>query len=82
MTSEQRPALQLGNRVESTKLHSWTIEEFDDYPLIVESGDRGLVNEILDEEKKVYITWDKDAFRNMRKSLSFREASTLKRIGS
>lgn len=80
MTSEQRPALQLGNRVEATKLHSWTVEEFDDYPLIVEPGDQGLVSEILDEEESVHITWDKDEFPQKKKSLSFQEALTLKKI--
>lgn len=80
MTSEQRPALQPGNRIEATKLHSWTVEEFDDYSLIVEPGDQGLVGEILDEEESVHVTWDKDEFPQKKKSLSFREALTLKKI--
>lgn len=80
MTSEQRPALQPGNRVEATKLHSWTVEEFDDFPLIVEPGDQGLVDEISDEEKSVRTTWDKDEFPQKKKSLSFGEALTLKRL--
>jgi len=80
MTIEQKPDLQSGNRVEATKLHSWTVEEFDDYPLIVEPGDQGSVDEILDEEKSVYVTWDKDEFPHKKKSLSFQEALTLKKI--
>jgi len=34
----------------------------------------------LDEEKSVYVTWDKDEFPHKRKSLSFQEALTLKKI--
>ena len=80
MTSERRPALQTGDRVEATKLHSWTVEEFDDYPFIVEPGDQGLVGDILDEEESVHITWDKDESPHVKKSLSFREALTLKKL--
>ncbi|HUS60293.1 MAG TPA: hypothetical protein VMX76_02845 [Nevskiaceae bacterium] len=80
MTIEREPSLQPKDRVEATKLHSWTVEQFDDYPLIIEPGNQGVVDEILDEEECVYITWDKDKFSHMRKSLSFQEALTLKKI--
>jgi len=86
MNSEYEPSLkrklslQPKDRVKATKLHSWTLDQFDDYPLIIKPGDQGVVNEILDEKECIYVTWDKDEFSNMRKSLSFQEALTLKRI--
>ncbi len=80
MTSERRPSLEPGDEVEATKLLSWTVEQFDDYPLIVEPGDRGVIDEIVDEEEYVYVTWENDKFSHMRKSMSFREALALKKI--
>lgn len=38
------------------------------------------MGEILDEDKRVYVTWDKDQFPHKKKSLSFQEALTLKKI--
>lgn len=80
MTSEiRKPSLGPGDRVEATKFHSWTVEQFDDYPLIVKPGDQGQIDEVLSDEECVYITWDKDGFPHMRKSVSFTEALTLRK---
>jgi len=58
---------QEGDRVEACKLLSWTVEEFEDYPLIVQEGGQGTIVEMTGD--RVYIHWDKDRFKHMPKCI-------------
>lgn len=61
--------IQVGSRVAATRQISWTLEEFDDYPLVVVRDDEGTVTQIDQPEHRAFIEWDKDRFKRMRKSV-------------
>jgi len=46
----------------------------------VEPGQTGIVKEILDEHKIIYVAWDNDEYPERRKSLTFEEAIALKKV--
>ena len=70
----------VGEKVQSTKLFSWTVDEFEDFPLVVEPGQTGIVKEILDKHKIIYVAWDNDEYPERIKSLTFEEAIALKKV--
>lgn len=53
--------------VEATRRISWTLGEFDDYPLVVDPKDRGQVTQIEDHRGAVYVRWNNDPFPKRRK---------------
>ena len=65
----------VGDRIVSKQIYSWTVEEFDDFPLIVYPGDVGIVVHIDYDREVIYIEWDKDKFKHISKVISF-EIST------
>lgn len=69
-----------GERVEATRSFSWTLYEFDDFPLFVEPGDKGTVKKVNTKEKTVSLFWDKDEFPQIEKGLTFEEARSLKKL--
>lgn len=68
------------DRVEATRSLSWTLGEFDDFPLFIELGDKGTVKKINTEGKTVSLFWDKDGFPQIEKRLTFEEAKSLKKL--
>lgn len=73
-------SFQVGDRVEACQLLSWTVDEFEDFPLIVQEGERGKITGI--ESEIVYIDWDKDRFKHMPKciNLSLRTSLPVKTV--
>lgn len=59
----------VGQRVEATQLISYTVEEFDDYPLVLQPGERGTIAKYDPKEKRTWIDWDNDQFKHMAKSV-------------
>jgi hypothetical protein len=60
----------VGQRIEAIRMISWTVEEFEDYPLVVQSGNRGTITEVDESQRRVCVEWDDDEFKHMRKCLS------------
>jgi len=79
-----RPAVELsiseGERFEATRSFSWTLYEFDDFPLSIESGDKGIATKIDRQREIVLMLWDKDEFPQIEKGLTFDEARSLKKL--
>ena len=59
-----------GDRLMALRRISWTVEEFDDYPLVVESGDTATVTFVQDGEGKIGVQFDKDEYPEISKSLN------------
>jgi DNA primase catalytic subunit len=53
---------------------SWTVGEFQDYPLVVQSGNRGTIVEVDESQRRVCVEWDDDEFKRMKKYLSLEGA--------
>ena len=81
MNEKANIGLSTGDKVVATKRLSWTIGEFDEHPLVVEPGDVGTLEELIDTEhgRQVYIAWEKDTSPHLRKCLSERLARSLER---
>lgn len=62
--------IQIGNRLMALHRISWTLYEFDDYPLVVESGDLATVISVERSQGKIIVEWDKDEFKHLPKSLN------------
>lgn len=62
--------VRVGQQIMALRQLSWTLGKFDDYPLVVVSGDKGTIKSLKDEQKKVLVEWDKDEFKNLEKALS------------
>lgn len=75
MASKDAVLPRVGERVEATRTISWTIDEFQDYPLVVQLGDRGIVTEVNHRTKHIWVKWDDDKFKHMRKCLFLEGAS-------
>ncbi|HEY4475722.1 MAG TPA: hypothetical protein VJB92_03310 [Candidatus Paceibacterota bacterium] len=66
----QQPGARLpaiGQRIKAIKQLTWTIGEFEDFPLIVEPGDQGIVVGIDYSNRNIDIEWDKDEQKHLRK---------------
>lgn len=63
-----KDSFQVGDRVEACELMSWTIDEHEDYPLIVQQGDRGILFQISGEV--LYIRWDKDQIKHIPRCIN------------
>jgi len=59
-----------GQRVMALRTLSWTLGRFDDYPLVINSGDEGTIKNL--EGSQVLIEWDKDEFKSMAKALNIK----------
>jgi len=62
--------IQIGNRLMALRRISWTLYEFDDYPLVIESGDLATVISVERSQGKIIVEWDKDEFKHLPKSLN------------
>jgi len=71
-----------GDRVMTTESHEWTIDECQDYPLIVSSGDMATIVEININAQQIELLWDKDTCPRLKKIISFRDVNTLIKIKS
>ena len=49
---------------------SWTIGKFDDYPLIIKSGNLATITSVNYKEGRVIVEWDKDEFKYLSKTLN------------
>jgi hypothetical protein len=63
-----KSSFQIGDRIEACQLISWTLDEYEDHPLIVQQGDRGLICQITNEV--IYIDWDKDQFKRIPRCIN------------
>ena len=70
----------IGDHLLAKQMHSWTLDEFDDYPLVVYPNDRGVVVDIDYKQELIYVKWEKDEFSRMKKAMSFAEANNLEII--
>lgn len=61
-------SFQVGDRIEACESMSWTIDEHEDYPLIVQQGDCGTIFQITDEV--LYIDWNKDRFKHIPRRIN------------
>jgi len=61
---------QTGDRLMALRRISWTLDEFDDYPLIVESGDWATVISVKHSQGRIIVEWDKDEFKHLPKLLN------------
>lgn len=57
----------VGDRVRARYTLSWTLNHYEDYPLVVEKGELGTITRIV--ENLVYIEWDNDMYKKMLKCL-------------
>jgi len=62
--------IQTGNRLMALHRISWTLYEFDDYPLVVESGDLATIISVERSQGEIIVEWDKDEFKHLPKSLN------------
>lgn len=53
---------------------TWTIGNFEDYPLIVRVGDKATIMAIDLENEQIELKWDHDEHPKIKKCLAFREA--------
>lgn len=63
--------IQEEDKVVATRQISWTLYEFDDYPLVVSEGDQGTVTRVERDNNRVQIEWDGDSFKRLPKVLYF-----------
>jgi len=63
-------SLAVGQRLMAINRISWTVDEFEDYPLIIESGDEGVVKIIYKDDGVIQVEWDKDSFKRRPKTLN------------
>ena len=61
-------SFQVGDRVEACRLLSWTVDEHDDCPLVVQQGDRGTI--LLVSDEALYINWDKDPVKHIPRCIN------------
>lgn len=80
MLSQNTLPFKVGDRVMTTHTHEWTIDECQDYPLIVSSGDMATIVDIDINAQQVELLWDKDTCPRLKKFISFRDVNTLIKI--
>lgn len=61
---------EVGQRIEAVELLSWTLDEFEDQPLVIYPGGQGTVSKVFHEEKAVRIVWDEDQHQAVHKLLT------------
>lgn len=63
--------VKIGQRIMALRQLSWTIEKFEDYPLVVTSGDQGIIKKIGNNSNPwIQVEWDKDEFKKIAKSVN------------
>ncbi len=67
----------MGDIVKAKSLYSWTLHEFDDFPLVVNPGDIGVIVDIDHRKNIICVEWEKDAFKKIKKTISFNELDGL-----
>jgi len=60
----------VGDRIEATSLISYTLDEFEDNPLIVESGGQGTVTTVDEASGVILVDWDNDQSKNIKKAIN------------
>ena len=58
----------IGDRVEACTLMSWTVNEHEDCPLVVQPGDLGTISQVTAEALHIY--WDKDAAQHIPRCIN------------
>ena len=61
---------QAGDRIIARQLLSWTLYEFDDYPLVVQRGERGTIDRVERDGEDIWIVWDKDQHKEIPKGIT------------
>jgi len=68
-----------GDRVINIEAMEWTLDEFEDQPLIILPGDKGTIIKIDFETHSIEILWDKDTTPKMKKTILFEDIQRIRK---
>ncbi len=59
----------VGSRIEAMKMISYTLDEFEDNPLIIEAGGQGTVTSVDEASGVILVDWDNDQSKDLKKAI-------------
>lgn len=71
---------EVGRKIEATKLISYTLDEFEDNPLVLQPGDQGTVTLVNPEKNAIEVEWNNDPNKHLKKAIYTGHESSYKTI--
>ncbi len=65
----------VGSRIQATAVIPYTLYEFEEHPLVVQPGDQGKVVSVDVKRGVMYLEWDNDPRKDIKKVIYFNETN-------
>lgn len=70
----------VGARIEATRMISYTLDEFEDNPLVLQPGDQGTIVSVDAKKGIADVEWDSDSRKDIKKAVSVNHGPTDFRV--